>query len=463
MSGYDFDLFTIGGGSGGVRASRISAGLGARVAIAEDARWGGTCVNIGCVPKKLMVFASEVAEDLADADGYGFTLDAAPRFDWATLIANKDREITRLNGVYVRLLENAGVTLFNGRATIVDPHTVEIAEASGTRRVTAARILVAVGGAPARPTEPGAEFGVVSDDVFALKELPRRVLVAGGGYIAVEFAGIFNGLGAETHHIYRGETPLRGFDDDMRAAVVREMRIKGVNQIFGAIIERIDRTASGLRCALSNGEVVEVDLALYAIGRRPKTDGLGLDAVGVETNDAGAVIVNDSYQTSTPSIYAIGDVTDRFNLTPVATAEGMTLAHNLFGEGGWSVDYDGIPTAVFTQPALATVGLSETAARARYGAVDVYLSDFRGMKRILPNRDERCVLKLIVEPQSDRVVGAHMVGMESAEIIQGIAVAMKAGATKRDFDRTIGVHPSIAEEFVTMRQKRPETPPAVAA
>ena len=463
MSGYDFDLFTIGGGSGGVRASRISAGLGARVGIAEDARWGGTCVNIGCVPKKLMVFASEVAEDLHDAGGYGFTLDAPPRFDWATLIANKDAEIARLNGIYVRLLENAGVTLFNGRATLIDAHTVEIAEAVGTRRVTADKILVAVGGAPVRPSEPGSEFGVVSDDVFALKDLPPRVMVAGGGYIAVEFAGIFNGLGAETHHIYRGATPLRGFDDDMRAAVVREMGVKGVNQIFGAIIDRIDRTASGLRCALSSGDVVEVDLVLYAIGRRPKTGALGLDAVGVKMNDVGAVIVNESYQTSAPNIYAIGDVTDRFNLTPVATAEGMALAHNLFGEGGWTVDYDGVPTAVFTQPSLATVGLSEAAARARYGAVDVYMSDFRGMKRILPNRDERCVVKLIVEPDSDRVVGAHMVGMESAEIIQGIAVAMKAGATKRDFDRTIGVHPSIAEEFVTLRQKRADAPPAVAA
>jgi len=287
--------------------------------------------------------------------------------------------------------------------------------------------------------------------------------VAGGGDSAGEVAGVVDGLGAETHHSYRGATPLRGFDDDMRGAVVREMGVKGVNQIFGAIIERIDKTASGLRCALSNGSQVEVDLVLYAIGRKPKTAGLGLEAVGVQTNDAGAVIVNENYQSSAPSIYAIGDVTDRFNLTPVATAEGMTLAHNLFGEGGWSVDYDGIPTAVFSQPALSTVGLSEDAARARYGAVDVYVSDFRAMKRVLPKRDERCVIKLIVEPQSDRVVGAHMVGMESAEIIQGIAVAMKAGATKRDFDRTIGLHPSIAEEFVTLRQKRPDAPPAVAA
>ena len=461
MTAYDFDLFTIGGGSGGVRASRISAALGARVGVAESTHWGGTCVNIGCVPKKLMVFASELLEDMEDAEGYGVHLGHAPRFDWKTLIANKNAEIARLNGIYVNLLKKAGVKIYSGRAHLLDAHTVAIVHPDGEMtRVTAERILIATGGKPVRPSEPGAELGVVSDDVFYLEDLPKRVMVAGGGYIAVEFAGIFNGMGAETHHIYRRDVPLRGFDDDMRATVVREMAKKGVKQIFGTIIDRIERANGALRCSLSNGDTVEVDLVLYAIGRTPAVEGLGLEAAGVKLNERGAIVVNDELQTSVPNIYALGDVTDRINLTPVATAEGMALAHTLFGDGTHRVDYEGVPSAVFSQPPMATVGLTEAEARARYDAIDVYFSDFRPMKRILPNRDEHCAIKLIVDQATDRVIGAHMVGMESGEIIQGVAVAMKAGATKAQFDQTIGIHPTIAEEFVTLREKRPE-PPAV--
>lgn len=458
MSQYDYDLFVIGAGSGGVRAARFSAGYGARVAIAEERFFGGTCVNIGCVPKKLMVYASHFSEDFEDAAGYGWTVGERS-FDWPTLIANKDREIARLNGIYKRLLEGAGVEIFEARATILDAHTVEV----GGRKATAAHILVATGGKPVRAREPGCELSIVSDDVFYLDRLPERILVAGGGYIAVEFAGVFAGLGSKVTQIYRGPLFLRGFDADVRAFLAEEMPKKGVDLVFNEIIEKIEKTDGGLAATLTGGRVLEVDQVLYAIGRQPNSEDLGLDRAGVELNGMGAVKVDEHYRSSVPSILAIGDVTDRIQLTPVALAEGMAVARTLFNDEPTTVDYGDVPSAVFSQPPIASVGLTEEAARAKHGAVDVYRSTFRPMKHTLSGRDEKTLMKLIVERGGQKVVGAHMVGLDAAEIVQGLAIAIKAGATKADFDRTIGIHPSAAEEFVTMRQPLPEPEDGQAA
>ncbi len=458
MSQYDYDLFVIGAGSGGVRAARFSAGYGAKVAIAEERFFGGTCVNIGCVPKKLMVYASHFSEDFEDAAGYGWSVGERS-FDWATLIANKDREIARLNGIYERLLQNAGVEVFEARATILDPHSVEV----GGRKVTAEHILVATGGKPVRAREPGCQHSIVSDDVFYLDRLPERILIAGGGYIAVEFAGVFAGLGAETTQIYRGPLFLRGFDADVRAFLAEEMPKKGVDLVFNQIIEKIEKTSNGLAATLTSGEVREVDQVLYAIGRQPNTMDLGLDRAGVTLNGAGAVKVDEHYRSSVPSILAIGDVTDRIQLTPVALAEGMAVARTLFNDEPTTVDYHDVPSAVFSQPPIASVGLTEEAARARHGAVDIYRSSFKPMKHTLSGRDEKTLMKLIVEREGRRVVGAHMVGLDAAEIVQGLAIAIKAGATKEHFDRTIGIHPTAAEEFVTMREPLPEPEDSQAA
>jgi glutathione reductase (NADPH) len=459
MASYDYDLFVIGAGSGGTRAARIAAGHGARVAIAEERHLGGTCVNVGCVPKKLLAYAAHFGHDVEDARGFGWSVDGATH-DWARLIANKNTEIQRLNGIYRRLLEGAGCTLYEARARLIDRHTLEV----GGERVTAAHILIATGGRPVLPDEPGAqEYGITSDDAFYLDRLPERVLVAGGGYIAVEFAGIFNGLGAQVTQLYRGHLFLRGFDGDIRETLAEEVAKSGVDLRFNTKVNRIEKAGDCLLAHLSDGEVVECDQVLYAIGRRPNTGDLGLDNAGVMVREGGAIAVDDGYRTNMENIFAIGDVTDRVNLTPVAIAEGHWLADTLFGPGRPPVAYDVVPSAVFSQPPVATVGLTEQAARQHFATVHVYRSTFRPMKHTLSGREEKTMMKLIVDGDSDRVVGCHMVGLDAPEIVQGLAVAMSAGATKADFDRTIGIHPTAAEEFVTMRTRAPDPEEAQAA
>lgn len=448
MAEFDFDLFVIGAGSGGVRAGRMAAAQGVRVAIAEDLYLGGTCVNAGCVPKKLYVYASHYAESFEEAKGFG--LEAGPvTFDWARLRDNKKAEISRLNGIYDRLLRNAGCEIIDGRATITGPHSVAV----GDREYSAERILVATGGWPQVPEFPGSDLVISSNEVFDLEQFPRRILIVGGGYIAVEFAGIFAGLGAQTDLLYRGDRVLRGFDEEVREFVQQEMGKKGVNLRLNSNIASIKRQADGsLLAELEDGQRLEADQILYATGRRPKTQGLGLEAVGVQLADNGAIVVDDNFRSSQPSIYAIGDVIDRVQLTPVALAEGMALVRHLYAEGGpVKVDYELIPTAVFCQPNIGTVGLTEEQARQRYPRIDVYRSEFRALKHTLSGSQERTLMKMIVDSASDRVVGIHMVGAEAGEIIQGLAVALKAGATKATFDSTIGIHPTSAEEFVTMR------------
>jgi glutathione reductase (NADPH) len=447
MAEYDFDLFTIGAGSGGVRASRISASYGARVAVAEERDLGGTCVNVGCIPKKLLVYAAHFAEDFEDAAGFGWTL-GEHRFDWASLIANKNKEISRLNGIYARLLDDAGVTRVEGRARLVDAHTVAV----GDRSFTAEHILLAPGGWPHLPDLPGIELAISSNEAFHLGELPRRAIIVGGGYIAVEFAGIFHGLGAEVTQLYRGPLFLRGFDDDVRQTLADEMRKKGIDLRFSARAARLERVDGGIRVHLEDGSTLDADLVLYATGRRPLTADLGLAEVGVEVNENGAILVDEHSRTSVPNIWAIGDVTDRIQLTPVAIHEGMCLARTLFKGEPTRPDHEDVASAVFSQPPIGTVGLTESQARERHGEVDVYRSRFRPLKHTLTGRDEQTLMKLVVDRASQRVVGAHMVGPDAGEIIQGIAIAVKMRATKAQFDATIGIHPTAAEEFVTMRQ-----------
>jgi len=449
MSSYDYDLFTIGAGSGGVRASRVSASLGARVAVAEERYLGGTCVNVGCVPKKLLVYASSFREEFEDAAGFGWTVGERTA-DWRALIANKDREIERLNGVYARLLDAAGVEVIEGRARIVDPHTVRV----GERTIKAANILVATGSWPHLPDIPGIEHAITSNEAFHLADLPRRVLVVGGGYIAVEFAGIFHGLGAEVTQLYRGPLFLRGFDDDLRRVLAEEIRKTGIDLRFDANPASIERIAGGsLIATLEDGTRCEADTILYATGRRPLSADLGLEDAKVDLAANGAIVVDEYSRSSVESIWAIGDVTDRLNLTPVAIHEGMCLASTLFGGRPTAPVHEDVASAVFSQPPLATVGLTETAARERYDAIDVYRTAFRELKHTLSGRDQRTLMKLVVDRASDRVVGAHMVGAHAAEVIQGIAIAVKCGATKAHFDATIGIHPTSAEEFVTMRER----------
>ena len=447
---YDYDLYTIGAGSGGVRASRIAAGLGARVGIAEQDRLGGTCVNAGCVPKKLLVYAAHYRDDFAESRGFGWT-NSGVSFSWRELIKRKDAEIERLNRIYGELLDNAGVTRHAGRATLQDAHSVTI----GDRAFTAERILIATGGVPVLPEIPGAEHVISSNEAFHLEALPPRIVIVGGGYIAVEFAGIFQGLGVETTLAYRGPLFLRGFDTDCRKLLAEEMTRRGIQLLFNTQITQIENTGRGYRAGLADGGHVEADLFMYATGRRANTHGLGLEAVGIRLDDKGAVLINEDFQTSAPSIYAIGDVTDRHNLTPVATAEGMALARRLYGGMNVRVDYSNIPTCVFSQPNLGTVGLTEDEARRQGRRITVFKSDFTPLKHTLTESGEEALLKLIVDRDSDRVIGAHMLGAEAGEIIQGIAVAMKAGATKRHFDETLGIHPTTAEEFVTMREPEP--------
>ena len=452
MAGYDYDLFVMGAGSGGTRASRIAAGHGARVGVAEDTYLGGTCVNVGCVPKKLLVYASHFAEDFEDAAGFGWTVGERSH-NWRALIANKNTEITRLNGIYKRLIEGAGATLYDARATIKDAHTLDV----GGETVTAETILVATGGWPTVPDIPGKEHIATSNEAFYLDEMPKRIVVVGGGYIAVEFAGIFHGLGSKVTQLYRGPLFLRGFDDDCREFLAEEMIKKGIDLRFNSIVRGIAKQSDGsFLVDLADMETIECDLVMYATGRHPKTEGLGLEAAGVAVDECGAVIVDEEWRTNVPNIYAIGDVTDRIQLTPVAIAEGHALADRLYAPSGRSVSYDFVASTVFSQPNLGTVGLTEAEARAKHGAIDIYKSAFRPMKHTISGRDERTLMKLVVDRASDRVVGVHMVGPEAGEIIQGFAVALKAGATKAVFDATIGIHPTAAEEFVTMRAPEPE-------
>ena len=446
---YDYDLFVIGAGSGGVRASRIAANLGARVAVAEEYRVGGTCVIRGCVPKKLMVYASHFSEDFESARGFGWTVGETS-FDWKTLIARKDAEIDRLNGLYIKNLENNDVEIINGRGVIEGPNSVRV----GDKVYTAKYILVAVGGWPTLPDVPGIEHAITSNEVFHLDELPEDVVVVGGGYIAVEFAGILSGMGAKVTQLYRSEQILRGFDDDIRSRLNDEMIKKGIDLRTNINIESIEKTDDGLLLQLTDGSELKTKAVMYATGRAPNTKGLGLDGVGVELNKKGAIMVDAYGKTNVDSIYAVGDVTDRVQLTPVAIKEGHAFALTVFGDTPTSPEHDAIPTAVFSQPPIGTVGLSEAQAEAKYGDIDVYVSDFRPMKHTLGGSDERAFTKLVVDKKTDVVVGAHMIGVDAGEIIQGIGIAVKAGLTKAQFDQTVAVHPSTAEEFVLMRTPR---------
>lgn len=446
---YDFDLIVIGAGSGGVRLARMSAQRGARVAVVESRYLGGTCVNVGCVPKKLFVYGAHVSDDLADAAGYGWHIPHDQvSFDWPTLVANKNAEIERLNGIYGRLLDNAGVTIINGTAALQDAHTVVV----GDRRYTTGHITVATGSWPVVPDIPGKESILTSNEMFYLPQLPREAVIWGGGYIAVEFAGILAGLGVDTTLIYRGERFLRGFDDDIRTFLADEMAKKGIKLKFGVTIESVSSDNSHYSLALSDGSVMTTGLVMAATGRRALVDGLGLERLGVELNQSGHVVVDEHFQTAVPSVTALGDVIGTPQLTPVALAQAMVLSRRLFGDCKGEMDYSFIPTAVFCQPNIGTVGLTEAEAREAGHSLRIFRSEFRPMKYTLSGRDERCLMKLVVDADTDRVIGAHMVGPDAGEITQGLAVAMKAGATKADFDSTLGIHPTSAEEFVTMRE-----------
>jgi glutathione reductase (NADPH) len=443
----EFDLFVIGGGSGGVRAARMAAQRGARVALAEVGALGGTCVNLGCIPKKLYSYAAHYGEAFEEAHGYGFS-GPTPAFDWATLKRNRAIEIMRLNGVYEKLLVGAGVQLLRGRARLVDAHTIEV----GAERARARHILVATGGAPHRPDFAGQELALTSNEMFDLEPFPRRLLVIGGGYIACEFASIFNGLGSRVTLLYRGVQVLRGFDDDVRAFVAAEMVKKGVELRVNTQVASLQRGGGGLQARLGDGSVLEVDAVLAATGRWPNAVGLGLEEAGVRLNERGAIAVDEQFRSSVPHICAIGDVIDRVQLTPVALAEAMAVVDRLFGNGARTMDYESIPTAVFTHPSIGTVGLAEAQARERHGRLRIYRSEFKGLKHTLSGSSERTLMKLVVDDASDRVLGVHMVGSDAGEIVQGFAVALRAGATKAVFDSTIGIHPTAAEEFVTMRE-----------
>ncbi len=444
----DYDLFVIGGGSGGVRCARIAASHGARVAIAEERYWGGTCVNVGCVPKKLMVQAAEYGVWAADSHGFGWNTRPGEH-DWAALMAAKDAEIKRLNGIYVRLLETAGVDWLFERAVFIDAHTLRV----GERIVTAERIVIAVGGHPSWPEIDGAELGIVSDQAFHLPERPRRVTMVGGGYIGVEFAGIFRGLGSDVDLLYRQRMPLRGFDHDLREALVDSLQESGIRLHPSVMLHRLEQLDDGSkRLHLTDGRSFDSDLVFFAVGRVPNTKGLGLEAAGVTAAANGAVVVDRQGATCQPNIFAIGDVSNKMNLTPVAIAEGHHLADRLFGKQVRSWSLEAIPTAVFSAPPIGTCGMTEEQA-AECGPVDVYVAQFTPMRHTMSGRKRRTLMKLVVDQASQRVVGAHMMGDDAAEMMQSIGVAMTAGATKADFDRTIGIHPTSAEEWVTLRTR----------
>ena len=451
MAAPDYDLLVIGGGSGGVRAARMAAQTGARVALVEAAALGGTCVNVGCIPKKLYSYAAHYADAFAEAAGFGWDV-AAPRLDWPRLKTNRAREITRLNIVYQQLLVDAGVEIVRGWARLVDGHTVHVQLAAATQDYCARHILIATGGTPSVPAFPGCEHVVTSDSMFDLDPFPARLVVVGGGYIACEFASIFNGLGAQVTQLYRGEQVLRGFDGDVRHFLAQEMRKTGVDLRLRTDVASVERTAGGLKVSLADGQLLEADTILYATGRVPNVKGLGLEAAGVARGRDGAIQVDAHYRTSIPSVFAVGDVTARVQLTPVALAEAMAVVDHLFGSAKRSMSYEYIPTAVFTHPSVATVGISEAQARRDFGEIAIFRSEFKPLRHTLSGSTERTLMKLVVDRASDRVVGLHMVGPDAGEIVQGFAVAMKAGATKLVFDQTIGIHPTAAEEFVTMRQ-----------
>ncbi|HAU56279.1 MAG TPA: glutathione-disulfide reductase [Comamonadaceae bacterium] len=451
MPPYHYQLFVIGGGSGGVRAARIAASLGARVAIAESFRYGGTCVIRGCVPKKLLVYAAHFAEDFADAQGLGWTVPPA-EFSWPQLIAAKNREIARLSSLYEKNLQGARVEVMHGAARLVDAHTVAV----NGQHITAEHILVATGGTPFVPQISGIEHAITSNEVFDLPQLPRRVLMVGGGYIAVEFAGIFHGLGAQVTLCYRGEQVLRGFDDDVRAHLHDAMVTKGIAVRLHEDVTQIEKRSDGslaVTLAGAPGAPLVVDAVLYATGRVPNTQGLGLEEVGVALDGAGAIPVDAFGQTCVASIHAVGDVTDRIALTPVAIREGAALAQTLFGPDRTPADLSTVPSAVFSQPPIGIVGLTEAQALEQTGSIDIYSARFRSMRHTLSGRDERTLVKLVVDTASQRVLGAHMVGADAPEIIQGLAIAIRMGATKADFDATVALHPTAAEEFVTLRDK----------
>jgi glutathione reductase (NADPH) len=451
MSEFDVDLFVIGGGSGGVRAARISAGYGARVMMAEEYRVGGTCVIRGCVPKKLMVMASRFADDFADAPGFGWDV-GTPRFDWSTLMGQKNREIDRLEGIYRANAAKAGVEVVDERATIAGPHQVRL-ERSG-RIVRARHVLVAVGARPLfDPHIPGGELGITSNEVFALERQPERILIVGGGYIGVEFAGVFRGLGSQVTLLFRGDKPLRGFDEEIRDLLAEAYARRGIDIASGTTLERLERLPGGaLRATLRSGRVLEVDQVLVATGRRPNTEGLGLETVGIAVDEVGAIPVDSYSRTVAPFVYAVGDVTNRANLTPVAIREGHAFADTVFGGKDTLVEHDLIATAVFSTPEIGVVGMSEAAARALHGDdVVIFKSAFRPMRATLSGRDERTFMKLVVHGGTDKVLGLHVLGPDAGEMIQLAGVAMGMGATKADFDRTVAVHPTAAEELVTMR------------
>lgn len=445
---YDVDYLVIGAGSGGVRSARIAAKHGVRVAIVEDKAFGGTCVNLGCVPKKFLVQAGRYRQEFMDAAGYGWQM-VPPAFDWSHLIARKDQEIARLNGIYQGLLEKAQVQILSGRGRLLDPHQVEV---SGHGVISAAHILIATGGVPVRPDILGAEYAITSDEAFHLPEIPARILVVGGGYIAVEFAGLFHGMGAAVTLAHRGDAVLRGFDDDMRAHLADAMRTQGIDLRLQVTMQKIVRTPQGLEVTFHDGQSMIVDQVLCAIGRKPHIDGLGLVAAGVAHDAVGRIIVNDCYQTNVPSIYAVGDVIDRVALTPVAIREGHFVADHLFGpHAEHKFSYHHIATAVFSTPEIATIGMTEAVANTdNPDGYQIYRTTFRPMLYGMAGRNERVLMKMVVARESRRVVGLHMIGKDAAEIIQGFAVAVTMGATKEDFDRTMAIHPTIAEEFVTL-------------
>jgi glutathione reductase (NADPH) len=449
--GFDYDLFVIGAGSGGVRAARMSAGFGAKVAIAEEFRVGGTCVIRGCVPKKLLIYGSEFGHEMADiAPAYGWTFSDA-KFDWTVLRDNVAAEVDRLSAIYTRNLRNSGVEIIEARAVLTGPNSVLL---SNGQTKTAATILIATGGTPFLPSDvAGIEHAITSNEIFLLDALPKSILVAGGGYIAVEFAFLLKGLGVDVTLLYRGETVLRGFDDDVRIHVHAELKRKGIRVITHAHFTKIDKTEAGLVAHLTNGSHVTTDHIMAAIGRSPWTEGLGCEAAGVERAANGAIKVDAFSRTTVPSIYAVGDVTDRMNLTPVAIREGACFANTVFGANPMAYDHDTIPTAVFTQPPTGTVGLSEADARAKYGPVDIYKTTFRPMRYVMPNDETRMLMKLVVRPSDDVVIGCHIVGPDAAEIIQAVGIAVKCGLTKAQFDATCAVHPTVAEELVTMKDK----------
>ncbi len=451
MSTFDVDLFVIGAGSGGVRAARIAAGYGKKVAIAESRFYGGTCVNVGCVPKKLMTYLAGYETSMREATGYGWSVGKRT-LDWQSFITSKNDEITRLNNIYQTMLESTGVEIHWGAAKITDPNTVIV----GDKTITAERILIATGGEITVPNIDGAkQHGITSDDIFYLKEQPKRLVVAGVGYIGLEFAGIFNQLGSTVDVIYRRDAILNeGFDEDIRPFLENEMRKKGINFHPKTNITRVEKTTDGVRIHLDNGETIDANQVLFATGRKPNSDNLGLESLGIERTPNGAITVNKDEQTNVPSIYAVGDVTDRVALTPVALAEGHALVDRLYADKKRYPSYENIPSAVFSTPNVSQVGLTEKQASEKFGDdIDIYKSEFRAMKMILAGSEERTLMKLIVQRSTDKVLGLHMVGAEAGEIVQGFAVAIIAGATKSDFDRTIGIHPTSAEEFVTMRTK----------